>query len=88
MPLQTHLLPLWKILLDGIIGGVSVSTKPLDEGPGFCDIREADRATRASNPITSIVLKEASTEVRDNESQNHQRSESCKDDFFMSYMLQ
>jgi hypothetical protein len=67
MPVQTHILPLWKIPLDGIIGGVSISTKPLDEGLGLCDIREADRVTRANHPHPSIVLKEASTEVRYNE---------------------
>jgi len=38
--------------------------------------------TRTSDPHTSIVLEEANTEIRDNESQNHSSSESYKDGSF------
>jgi hypothetical protein len=45
MPVLTHILLFWKIPLDGSIGGVSVFTKPLDEGLDRVDIREAGSVT-------------------------------------------
>jgi len=45
MPVLVDVLPLWKIPLDGSIGGVPVSMKPLDEDFGLWDSGEAGRGT-------------------------------------------
>jgi hypothetical protein len=47
-------------------------------------VKELERVTLTQ----ALFLKEASTEVKDNKSQNHLSRESCKDGFFMPSILQ
>jgi hypothetical protein len=42
-PVQIHKLPLWKIPLDAVIGGVALFTKPLEEVLGIFNIGKAHK---------------------------------------------